>query len=185
MRHYEIVFLVNPGQSEQVPGMIERYTAAVQNDGGKIDRLEDWGRRQLAYPINKLYKAHYILMNVQCGQAVVDELATSFRYNDAVLRHLIIRTDEPITDESPIMKAERSNRENRDRVNQQRTRDDERVEVRTETQAKQKQPSVSAIEQSDEIQQDVGKEQDGEPSGEQPVKEQKVTSDVNQQEDAQ
>ena len=124
MRHYEIVFLVHPGQSEQVPGMIERYTASINNDGGQVHRLEDWGRRQLAYAINKIYKAHYVLMNVECNQAIIDELTTNFRYNDAVLRHLIIRTDKPVTEESPIMKAERDNRENRDRRRQQNTVDD-------------------------------------------------------------
>jgi small subunit ribosomal protein S6 len=126
MRHYEIVFLVNPNQSEQVTGMIERYTALIKNDGGQIYRLENWGRRQLAYPINKIYKAHYVLMNIECSQGIVDELTTNFRYNDAVMRHLIIRTDKPITEESPIMKAEK---ENRDQGHQQRKRDTERSEI--------------------------------------------------------
>jgi small subunit ribosomal protein S6 len=119
MRHYEIVFLIHPSQSEQVPGMIERYTTSIKNDGGEVHRLEDWGRRQLAYAINKIYKAHYVLMNVLCSQAIIDELTTTFRYNDAVLRHLIIRTDEPITEESAIMKAEKNDREYRSR--QQKT----------------------------------------------------------------
>lgn len=106
MRHYEIVFLVHPDQSEQVSGMIERYTASIEAGAGKVHRLEDWGRRQLAYPINKIHKAHYILMNIECGQDVLDELNSTFRYNDAVLRSLVIRRDEAITAESPIMKAE-------------------------------------------------------------------------------
>ena len=106
MRHYEIVFLVHPDQSEQVSGMIERYTASIEAGAGKVHRLEDWGRRQLAYPINKIHKAHYILMNIECGQDVLDELNSTFRYNDAVLRRLVIRRDEAITAESPIMKAE-------------------------------------------------------------------------------
>lgn len=106
MRHYEIVFLVHPDQSEQVSGMVERYTASIEAGEGKVHRLEDWGRRQLAYPINKIHKAHYILMNVECGQDVLDELNSTFRYNDAVLRSLVIRRDEAITAESPIMKAE-------------------------------------------------------------------------------
>ena len=106
MRHYEIVFLVHPDQSEQVSGMIERYTASIEAGAGKVHRLEDWGRRQLAYPINKIHKAHYILMNIECGQDVLDELNSMFRYNDAVLRSLVIRRDEAITAESPIMKAE-------------------------------------------------------------------------------
>ena len=92
MRHYEIVFMVHPDQSEQVPGMIERYTQAIQKDGGQIHRLEDWGRRQLAYPINKIHKAHYVLMNVEASAEALDELTTTFRYNDAVIRNLVIRT---------------------------------------------------------------------------------------------
>ena len=110
MRHYEIVFLVHPDQSEQVTGMIERYTASIEAGEGKIHRLEDWGRRQLAYPINKIHKAHYILMNVECGQEVLDELNSTFRYNDAVLRSLVIRRDEAITAESPIMKVENADK---------------------------------------------------------------------------
>ncbi|CAA0082713.1 30S ribosomal protein S6 [BD1-7 clade bacterium] len=107
MRHYEIVFLVHPDQSEQVPSMVERYTATINADGGAVHRLEDWGRRQLAYPINKIHKAHYVLMNVEMSQAAYDELATNFRYNDAVLRNIVIRTDEPVTEESPILKMEK------------------------------------------------------------------------------
>lgn len=90
MRHYEIVFLVHPDQSEQVPGMVERYTAAVKDSGGAVHRLEDWGRRQMAYSINKIHKAHYILMNVECGEEVLEELTTNFRYNDSVLRNMKI-----------------------------------------------------------------------------------------------
>ncbi|MCV6623591.1 MAG: 30S ribosomal protein S6 [Cellvibrionaceae bacterium] len=115
MRHYEIVFLVHPDQSEQVPGMVERYTAAIEADGGKVHRMEDWGRRQLAYSINKIHKAHYILMNVECGEAALEELTTNFRYNDAVLRNLVIRTDEAITEESPIAKADKEQRERKPR----------------------------------------------------------------------
>lgn len=111
MRHYEIVFLVHPDQSEQVPGMIERYTSAINNDGGQVHRLEDWGRRQLAYSINKIHKAHYVLMNVEATEAAMEELTTNFRYNDAVLRNMVIRTDEAVTEESPIMKAEKESRE--------------------------------------------------------------------------
>src|SRR5690606_11882470 len=109
------VFLVHPEQSEQVPGIVERYTQSIEKDGGKIHRLEDWGRRQLAYPINKVHKAHYILMNVEASDAVIEELATNFRYNDAVLRNMIMRTDEAVTEESPIMKAEKESRERRSR----------------------------------------------------------------------
>ncbi|MDH2999056.1 30S ribosomal protein S6 [Pasteurellaceae bacterium LFhippo2] len=105
MRHYEIVFMVHPDQSEQVPGMIERYTASVTEAGGQVHRLEDWGRRQLAYPINKLHKAHYVLMNVEAPQSVIDELETNFRYNDAVLRNLIVHTKSAVTEASPMVKA--------------------------------------------------------------------------------
>ena len=111
MRHYEIVFLVHPDQSEQVPGMVERYTATIKESGGDVHRLEDWGRRRLAYPINKIHKAHYILMNVECTEEALAELTTNFKYNDAVLRNLVIREDEAITEESPIMKAEKESRE--------------------------------------------------------------------------
>ncbi|MBU2885757.1 30S ribosomal protein S6 [Gilvimarinus agarilyticus] len=111
MRHYEIVFMVHPDQSEQVPGMIERYTATVTNGGGQVHRLEDWGRRQLAYPINKIHKAHYVLLNVECSEEALEELTTNFRYNDAVLRNMVIRTDEAVTEESPIAKADKESRE--------------------------------------------------------------------------
>ena len=113
MRHYGIVFLVHPDQSEQVNGMVERYTKLIQEDGGKVHRLEDWGRRQLAYPIEKVHKAHYVLMNVETSQGVMDELTTNFRYNDAVLRNLIVRRDEAVTEESPILKSEREGRDRR------------------------------------------------------------------------
>jgi small subunit ribosomal protein S6 len=105
MRHYEIVFLVHPDQSEQVPAMIERYKSSVESNGGKIHRLEDWGRRQLAYPINKIHKAHYVLMNIECDQSVRDEIETAFRFNDAVIRNLIMKRDEAITDMSVLAKA--------------------------------------------------------------------------------
>jgi small subunit ribosomal protein S6 len=104
MRHYEIVFLVHPDQSEQVPAMIERYRATIEADGGKIHRLEDWGRRQLAYPIQKLAKAHYVLMNVECGTGALEELQSAFRFNDAVLRNLVISRDEATTEVSPLAK---------------------------------------------------------------------------------
>ena len=115
MRHYEIVFMVHPDQSEQVPGMIERYTATIQKDGGQVHRLEDWGRRQLAYNINKIHKAHYILMNVEASNDAMEELTTTFRYNDAILRNLVIRRDEPVTEESVIMKQEKESRERKSR----------------------------------------------------------------------
>ena len=105
MRHYEVVFLVHPDQSEQVPAMIERYKSLIETDGGAIHRLEDWGRRQLAYPINKIYKAHYICMNIECGQSVLDELEQTFRYNDAIIRNLVLKRDEAITEPSVLAKS--------------------------------------------------------------------------------
>ena len=108
MRHYEIVFIVHPDQSEQVPAMVERYKTLITESGGHIHRLEDWGRRQLAYPINKLHKAHYVLMNIECTPAAIEELETGFRFNDAVLRHLPIKMDEAVTEASPMMKEEKS-----------------------------------------------------------------------------
>jgi small subunit ribosomal protein S6 len=105
MRHYEIVFMVHPDQSEQVPGMVDRYTNLIKNSGGTIHRLEDWGRRQLAYPIKKLHKAHYVLMNIECGQEALKELADAFRFNDAVLRNLVINCEHAATEPSPLLKA--------------------------------------------------------------------------------
>lgn len=104
MRHYEIVFLVHPDQSDQVPGIIERYTDIIKNANGTIHRLEDWGRRQLAYPINKVHKAHYVLMNVESTQDPIDELEESFRFNDAVIRTMVIRVKSAVTEPSPLMK---------------------------------------------------------------------------------
>jgi len=108
MRHYEIVFLVHPDQSEQVPAMIERYKGIIESKGGKIHRLEDWGRRQLAYSINKIHKAHYVLMNVECGNEEMTELESGFRFNDAVLRNMVIKCKEAVTEQSPLMKEEES-----------------------------------------------------------------------------
>jgi len=118
MKHYEVVFLVHPDQSEQVPAMIERYTSPIEADKGKIHRLEDWGRRQLAYPIQNLAKAHYVMLNIECSQSVLDELVSGFRFNDAVLRHLILARDEAQTEMSPIMKQ-------KDEKPDRRRRDDE------------------------------------------------------------
>ncbi len=132
MRHYEIVFLVHPDQSEQVPGMVERYSAAIKDAGGAIHRLEDWGRRQLAYSINKIHKAHYILMNVECTDEVLEELTTNFRYNDAVLRNMVIRMDEAVTEESPILKAEK---ESRERKNNRQERREEAAKPAAEKEA--------------------------------------------------
>ncbi|KZE31671.1 SSU ribosomal protein S6P [Crenobacter luteus] len=108
MRHYEIVFIVHPDQSEQVSAMIERYKGMVLGQEGKIHRLEDWGRRQLAYPIQKLHKAHYVLMNVECTPETVEEIEHAFKFNDAVLRHLTIKLDRAVTEPSPMMKDEKA-----------------------------------------------------------------------------
>jgi small subunit ribosomal protein S6 len=108
MRHYEIVFIVHPDQSEQVPAMIERYRTLITANKGSIHRLEDWGRRQLAYPIQKIHKAHYVLMNIECDQATLDELEHGFKFNDAVIRHLTMGTKVAATAPSPMMKEEKS-----------------------------------------------------------------------------
>ncbi|HEV7777224.1 MAG TPA: 30S ribosomal protein S6 [Luteibacter sp.] len=120
MRHYEIVFLVHPDQSEQVPAMIERYKALIEGDNGKIHRLEDWGRRQLAYPIENLAKAHYVMLNIEVGQTALTELETGFRFNDAVLRHLVIKRDEADLEPSFILKSKE-----KDEQKGSRRRDDE------------------------------------------------------------
>ena len=114
MRHYEIVFLVHPDQSEQVPGMIERYSNMITQGGGKIHRVEDWGRRQLSFPISKIHKAHYIMFNIECGREVLEEINTAFRFNDAVLRNLVMSRKQADTEESPIMKIENESREKKD-----------------------------------------------------------------------
>ena len=108
MRHYEITFIVHPDQSEQVPAMIERYRSTVSGRNGKIHRLEDWGRRQMAYPIQKMHKAHYVLMNIECNNETLEELEHAFKFNDAVLRHLTVRMTEAVTSPSPMMKEEKS-----------------------------------------------------------------------------
>ena len=130
MRHYEIVFMVHPDQSEQVPGMIERYSETIKQGGGQIHRLEDWGRRQLAYPINKLHKAHYVLLNIEANAEVVDELETAFRFNDAVLRNLVMRKKEAITEPSPLTTTSNS-RESQELQPSQR-------QTQTQTQARQR-----------------------------------------------
>ncbi|MCP5201205.1 MAG: 30S ribosomal protein S6 [Gammaproteobacteria bacterium] len=127
MRHYEIVFLVHPDQSEQVGAMIERYRSMIEGSNGHIHRLEDWGRRQLAYPINKVHKAHYVLMNIECDAATLDELTSAFRFNDAVLRNLVVKRESAVTEPSPIAQAkdEQSERDE-ERNRRQRERDRER-----------------------------------------------------------
>ncbi len=120
MRHYEIVFLVHPDQSDQVPAMIERYRGLIEGNGGSIHRLEDWGRRQLAYPINKLIKAHYVLMNIECEPSDIEELESMFRFNDAVIRNMVLARSEAVVDPSPLAKGQEEERERSPR----RERDD-------------------------------------------------------------
>jgi small subunit ribosomal protein S6 len=126
MRHYEIVFLVHPDQSEQVPGMVERYQASIEAGGGHVHRMEDWGRKQLAFTIGKVQKAHYVLFNIECTQDVLDELISAFRFNDAVLRHMVLRRDAAVTDVSPMAKM----KEEKDRSEGSRPRRDSRDDER-------------------------------------------------------
>jgi small subunit ribosomal protein S6 len=115
MRHYEIVFLVHPDQSEQVPAMLERYKGMIATGGGAVHRVEDWGRRQLAYPLNKVHKAHYLLMNIECDQKTLTELTGGFRFSDAVLRHMVIGMDAAVTEPSPMARGEEENEARRER----------------------------------------------------------------------
>jgi small subunit ribosomal protein S6 len=124
MRHYEIVFLVHPDQSEQVPAMIERYKGMISAGGGNVHRLEDWGRRQLAYPLSKVHKAHYVLMNVETDQKTLAELTGAFRFSDAVLRHLVVNMDEAVTDPSPMARAEEEETTDGAPRRRERSRDD-------------------------------------------------------------
>ena len=133
MRHYEIVFLVHPDQSEQVPGMLERYRSLVESKGGKVHRSEDWGRLQLAYTIAKLHKAHYLMINVECDAETLDELESIFRFNDAILRHLTVRRDEAVTEPSIMLKRkeekdERESRRGRQHTESSSNDDDEAVQ---------------------------------------------------------
>jgi small subunit ribosomal protein S6 len=127
MRHYEIVFLVHPDQSEQVPAMIERYRSMIESHNGAIHRLEDWGRRQLAYPISKVHKAHYVLMNIECALETLRELEAAFKFSDAVIRHLIIRRDAPVTAASPLAKEEKEE-QSEHRTEPTSSRDEEQPE---------------------------------------------------------
>jgi len=132
MRHYEVVFLVHPSQSEQVPAMVERYRGNLEARGGTVHRLEDWGRRQLAYPINKVHKAHYVLMNIECDRDALDELESAFRFNDAVLRNLIIHRDRAITESSPLARGG----EDREQPENSTEADSRELGTRTEDRAK-------------------------------------------------
>ena len=122
MRDYEVVFLVHPGQSEQVPGMIERYSNMITQGGGTVHRVEDWGRRQLAYPINKIFKAHYAMLNIECGLETLEELSDAFRFNDAVIRNMIMGRKPAATVVSPIMKIENESKERKDREDSRNAR---------------------------------------------------------------
>ena len=136
MRHYEVVFLVHPDQSDQVPGMIERYQALIERGGGVVHRTEDWGRRQLAYPVLKIHKAHYILFNIEVGQEVLEELESAFRFNDAVLRNMIISRKEPVTEISKIYEEELKEQE-KDRERERRREEEaaQRAAARREREA--------------------------------------------------
>jgi small subunit ribosomal protein S6 len=152
MRHYEVVILVHPDQSEQVTGMIDRYRSMIESNGGKIHRLEDWGRRQLAYPINKIYKAHYVMMNIECDQSVRDELESAFRFNDAVIRNLIMKRDEAITEMSPLAKekAEEAEKESKSRARAEQAEADvaesDEDEDEDEAEAEEEKPSEQVAE---------------------------------------
>ena len=148
MRHYEIVFLVHPDQSEQVPAMVERYQGMVTASGGAVHRTEDWGRRQLAHPINKVHKAHYVLLNVESDFAVIEEIKGAFRFNDAVLRHLVISRDEAVTEASPMAVAVAEEKAKEREAQQRRDakaaaeaamrKDDETTEVKADEKAEEK-----------------------------------------------
>ncbi|WP_456269748.1 30S ribosomal protein S6 [Kushneria sp. AK178] len=137
MRHYEIVVMVHPDQSEQVPAMIERYTGLVTENGGTVHRLEDWGRRHLAYPINKIHKAHYVLMNVECSGETLAELENIFRFNDAIIRNMVVRCTEAVTEASPMMKAADEKGRRRERA------DDERPRERSDSDAEESTEAAS------------------------------------------
>ena len=143
MRHYEVVFLVHPDQSDQVPAMIERYQSMISAGSGTVHRLEDWGRRQLAYPIAKVHKAHYVMMNIETGQETLDEIISAFRFNDAVLRHLVIKRDGPITEQSNLAK-EKEREDNEKRAERARgERRFERDDSRREQPAEAKEPATA------------------------------------------
>jgi small subunit ribosomal protein S6 len=148
MRHYEICFLVHPDQSEQVPAMLERYRNMIEEKKGSIHRLEDWGRRQLAYPIAKLHKAHYVLMNIECDNDTLEELEAAFKFNDAVLRHLTIRRQEALVEQSEMLKAkEEKDRSSRDHSDRRRPSSDsdseeDKEEVTADTEVEVKDETV-------------------------------------------
>ena len=148
MRHYEIVFLVHPDQSEQVGAMVERYRSIIEGASGHIHRLEDWGRRQLAYPINKVHKAHYVLMNIECDAATLEELTSAFRFNDAVLRNLVVKRDKADTEPSPIAQA-KEEQSDRDDDRPRRHRQNSEATSSTATPAADESASTDSDEQTD------------------------------------
>ncbi len=147
MRHYEVVFMVHPDQSEQVPAMIERYRTMIESSGGAIHRLEDWGRRVLAYPINKIHKAHYVLMNIECGAEPLEELGSAFRFNDAVIRNLIIKRDEPVTEASLLAKM----KEEEEAAAKLRAEAEERARVAAEAAEKAKAEAAETEAKAEEV----------------------------------
>ena len=146
MRHYEVVFLIHPDQSEQVPAMVEKYQGMVTASGGTIHRYEDWGRRQLSHIINKVHKAHYVLMNIECEKSVLDELLNAFKFNDAVLRHLVIRRDEAVTEASPLAKSEEAEAEEKPAKPAETA--DEATEAK-EASAAEEAPAAEAVPEAD------------------------------------
>lgn len=125
MRHYEIVIMVHPDQSEQVPAMIERYRGMVEADGGKVHRYEDWGRRQLAFPIDNLHKAHYLLLNIECSQEVLAEMESAFKFNDAVIRKLVVKKEEAVTAQSPLFKVPDEDKKSERRSDEKSSKDED------------------------------------------------------------
>ena len=160
MRHYEICFLVHPDQSEQVPAMLERYRSMIEEKGGSIHRLEDWGRRQLAYPVAKLHKAHYVLMNIECDDETLSELEGVFRFNDAVLRHLTIRRQAALTEQSEMLKAkEEKDRSSRDHSDRRRaSSEDGSKEPAVETDKKAEVETAAESEKSEPVSEPVSEE---------------------------
>ncbi len=144
MRHYEVVFLVHPDQSEQVPAMLDRYRVTIESGGGAIHRLEDWGRRQLAYPIQKLHKAHYVLMNIECGTETLEELTSAFRFNDAVLRNMVISRKEAITDATPLVKKPDEKRERDSGSKSEETAETAVADAAADTGSDSEQPAAAA-----------------------------------------
>ena len=183
MRHYEVVFLVHPDQSEQVPGMIDRYTQLMADNNGKIHRVEDWGRRQLAYPINKIHKAHYVLMNIECGGEILEELTTLFRYNDAVLRNLIIKTKKAETEESLILKGEREGKERKARAEQKRKIEEEAAASAAETATGDAELDSGSLEETETSSESAASSEDAEEiSGDAP--EEEIAADAAESEEA-